>query len=105
MAVISGAVVRLVYRSISCFRQIVKHGLVLTELEDFVFWISAALYLFVQIYHTSSGSIRWYFVLGVVLGAGFVSLIIYAADKTAQKKHHAEKKNLSKSIEKAKEKR
>lgn len=68
IAIISGSIIRLCYQCISCFRGIVKHKLLLIEIEDILFWIGTAVYLFVQIYYTSNGSIRWYFVLGVVFG-------------------------------------
>lgn len=74
MAVISGAIVRLAYRCIACFRNIIRHNLVAIGIEDLIFWIGSAIYIFVQIYHTSDGVIRWYFILGVVLGAIFASV-------------------------------
>lgn len=74
MAVISGAIVRLAYRCIACFRNIIRHNLAAIGIEDLIFWIGSAIYIFVQIYHTSDGVIRWYFILGVVLGAIFASV-------------------------------
>ena len=68
-AVLSGAVLRAVYRGIGCVREWIPHRAAVIELEDLLYWLAAALYLFVQIYHTSNGSIRWYFILGVVSGA------------------------------------
>ena len=73
-AVLSGAVLRAVYRGIGCVREWIPHRAAVIELEDLLYWLAAALYLFVQIYHTSNGSIRWYFILGVVLGAIFASV-------------------------------
>ncbi len=81
VAVFSGAIVRLAYRCISCFREIVKHSLLIMGIEDLIFWICTALYIFVQIYQTSSGSIRWYFVLGVVAGAVFMTFFIRRLQK------------------------
>ena len=85
LAVIAGAVVRLSYRCICCFRSIVRHSLYAVEIEDMLFWIGAAVYLFVQIYHTSDGSVRWYFVLGIVLGAVVSSIILWKIEKTRKK--------------------
>ena len=76
LAVVSGGIVRLSYRFLHCVRQIVRHNLLAIEIEDFLFWIFSALFLFVQIYHTTSGSIRWHFVLGVVFGAVISSVHI-----------------------------
>ena len=70
-AVLTGAVLRTAYRCISCLREWIRHEPVAIELEDLFYWIAASIYFFVQIYHTSDGVIRWYFILGVVLGAIF----------------------------------
>lgn len=98
VAVCSGANVRLAYRCLSCFREIVKHSLLIMGIEDLIFWIGTALYIFVQIYQTSSGSIRWYFVLGVVSGAVLMTVFIRKIEKT-------EKILLEKTIAKRKKKR
>lgn len=74
LAVTAGGVARLSYHCIVCFREIVRHSLLVMGIEDILYWIGAAVYFFVQIYHTSDGVIRWYFILGVVLGAIFASV-------------------------------
>lgn len=84
-AVLTGAVLRLAYRILSCLRQIVRHSIFAVNLEDFIFWASCALYVFVQIYYTSDGEVRWYFVLGIVLGAAFASFFLRFLKKTAKK--------------------
>lgn len=85
LAVVSGGIVRLSYRFLHCVRQIVRHNLLAIEIEDFLFWIFSALFLFVQIYHTTSGSIRWHFVLGVVFGAVISSFALWKAEKVYKK--------------------
>ena len=89
MAVISGAIVRLAYRCIACFRNIIRHNLAAIGIEDLIFWIGSAIYIFVQIYHTSDGSIRWHFVLGVVLGAVLMTGFFKTVGKSVQKNLHA----------------
>ncbi len=71
VSVVTGIMLRLVYQSIEVFRQLIEHSLFITGIEDMIFWLGAALYVFVQIYHTSDGSIRWYFILGLVFGTLF----------------------------------
>lgn len=95
LAVIAGAVVRLSYRCICCFRSIVRHSLYAVEIEDMLFWIGAAVYLFVQIYHTSDGSIRWYFVLGVALGTIFMTVFLRGVQNLSEKIYGSKKKDLS----------
>lgn len=94
VAVVSGAVVRLTYQCIRCFRRIVAHRLAAIGAEDMIFWMGSAVYMFVQIYHTSDGSVRWYFVLGIVLGAVVSSIILWKIEKT-RKKIYERKRNKS----------
>lgn len=67
-AVLAGNLVYLVYSVIRVLRRIIKHNLFFISLEDLIFWIGTGIYLFVKIYQTSNGSIRWYFVIGVLTG-------------------------------------
>ncbi len=90
-AILAGMIVRFAYRGLHCLREIVRHSLFMIEAEDILFWIATAFYLFVQIYHTSDGSIRWYFVLGIVLGAAVSSGFIWWIEKRAKKNLHSEK--------------
>ena len=84
-ALVTGVILRLMYRCICCFRQIIKHNYFAIGVEDLVFWVGCALYVFVQIYYTSDGSIRWYFVLGVVLGAEIVFALQRRVEKIVEK--------------------
>lgn len=85
VAVLSGAGFRLLYRCLGCFREIVRHNLIAIGIEDIVFWVCCALYLFVQIYHTSSGSVRWYFILGIVVGALLMTFFLRKLKKLFEK--------------------
>lgn len=84
-AIIAGMIVRLIYKCISVLRRILPHKLWLINVEDIGFWTGTAVYLFVQIYHTSDGSIRWYFVLGVVVGVALSSLFLRKLEKVTKK--------------------
>lgn len=67
-ACLSGNLICLIYYVLRVFRRLVKHSLLWISIEDLVFWIGAAVYLFMEMYRTCAGSIRWYFVLGVLAG-------------------------------------
>jgi len=67
-AALSGIIVTAVYACIRVIRRLIKHNLIVIAVEDFLFWAGTAVYLFVQMYQTSDGSIRWFFVLGVMFG-------------------------------------
>ena len=75
-AALAGNLIYLVYLVLRIFRRIIKHNLFWVSLEDILYWIGAAIYLFIQIYKTSSGAIRWYFVVGVLCGGIFTHVII-----------------------------
>ncbi|MEF9839973.1 MAG: spore cortex biosynthesis protein YabQ [Lachnospiraceae bacterium] len=81
-AFFAGMIVVAVYDCIRVFRRIVKHKLYVVAIEDFIFWVSTGIYLFIQIYKTSGGSIRWYFILGVGIGMIVFQWIFYKAEKT-----------------------
>lgn len=81
----SGLFLRGTYRCLECFRDIVKHSFLAVGIEDLFYWIFVEMYLFVQIYHTSSGSVRWYYILGVVVGACLMSWLLQKVKKMCKK--------------------
>lgn len=68
-AILSGNTVFWLYQLLIILRKIVKHHQFFVSAEDFFFWVGTGIFLFCRMYNTSNGSIRWYFILGVVLGA------------------------------------
>lgn len=74
-AVLAGNIVCLVYNVLRVVRRIVKHNLFWVSVEDVVFWLGAGMYLFLELFRTCNGSIRWYFVIGVLAG-GIISHFI-----------------------------
>ena len=99
-AVAAGGIVRLVYQCIRCFRRIVSHTLAAIGVEDMIFWLGSAVYMFVQIYHTSDGSIRWYFILGVALGVILMTAFFGASEKLYKKIYGRKKKDLCQGLDK-----
>lgn len=84
-AIRSGMLVFGAYQVIRGFRRLVRHNLWAISVEDFFFWIGTSVYLFVKIYDTSDGSIRWFFVLGVIAGIFVLSFLCAKAKKTIAK--------------------
>lgn len=74
-AFLTGMIVVCVYSCVRKLRRVIRHSLAAVTIEDALYWIGTAIYIFVQIYYTSSGSIRWYFVIGTMLGL-FVYLLL-----------------------------
>ena len=82
---LTGVLVVSVYLSLRVLRRLIKHTIWVINIEDAIFWITSSIYLFVQIYYTSSGVIRWYFVLGVVFGVLFMRILTAFAKKVHKK--------------------
>lgn len=100
-AVLNGILVTAVYLSLRAFRRLVRHALWAVQTEDGIFWIFTALYLFVQVYHTSDGTVRWYFALGVVVGMVLMKILLLFAKKADQKIYIFIKKKFGKTIDKS----
>ena len=86
VAFLDGALIALIYSAIQVFRRIIIHNLFWISIEDLLFWIVSAIYVFMEIVRACSGNIRWYFVLGILLGGistgvGFRKLIKKYVDK------------------------
>lgn len=73
------------YLSFTALRHLFSHRKWMIHAEDALYWSSVSIYLFVQIYHTNNGKIRWFSVLGVVIGAIFLWKILCSAQKILKK--------------------
>lgn len=87
-ACLLGNMVCLIYYGLRVLRRLVKHSLLWISIEDFVFWIGTGVYLFSEMYRTCMGSIRWYFVLGVLAGGIITYGIIQKLMKKVVDKTH-----------------
>ncbi|MCU6746853.1 MULTISPECIES: spore cortex biosynthesis protein YabQ [Lachnospiraceae] len=89
---LSGITVMLVYDILVLFRKLIRHRYWAVSVEDFLFWFFVSIYLFYQMYRTTYGSIRWFFILGIVSGCLFVYFFRMFLKKIWMK----EQKNLEK---------
>lgn len=95
-AFMTGSILFWVYQILSWFRKLIRHKLWVINLEDLLFWLGVSVYLFCQIYRTTYGEIRWYFILGVVLGSITACRITRFVGKKRRKyEKHLEKENES----------
>lgn len=67
-AALSGIVTFSCYQILLLFRKLLRHCAAAVSAEDFFYWIAVSVYLFRQMYHTTYGSVRWFFILGIVVG-------------------------------------
>lgn len=68
---LTGIVTFSCYRMLVLFRRLVRHNNIAINAEDFLYWFGISAYIFRQMYYTTYGSIRWFFVLGIVCGNFF----------------------------------
>lgn len=67
-AALTGALLSAVYDVFRILRRIYSHGSVWIAIEDFFYWIACALYISYVLMKENNGIIRWFFVLGILLG-------------------------------------
>ena len=87
-SILAGNLLCLVYKAVSVFRMLVKHGSFWISLEDLAFWSVATVYIFLNIQNNCSGSIRWYYILGLLGG----SLMTHYFVRKIARKHIAKTK-------------
>lgn len=68
VAFLSGAVITIVYDLLRIFRRVISHGNLWIGIEDFVFWVWTALWIFSVLYRENDGNLRMYTILSMALG-------------------------------------
>lgn len=67
-ATLTGVILSAVYDILRILRRVYTHGTVLIAIEDFIYWLGSALYISYILLFENSGVIRWFFVLGLLIG-------------------------------------
>lgn len=67
-ALLMGVFITFVYDLLRIFRRVVSHNTFWISVEDLLFWGFCAIEVFLLMYHLSNGTLRWFAVLGAVLG-------------------------------------
>lgn len=91
-ACLAGISVLAAYGILICFRKLVRHSTLIQGVEDLCFWVGASVYIFWKMYETTYGSIRGFFLFGLICGGG----IGFSAAKAAVKIYAKAKKKLEK---------
>lgn len=68
-AFLSGVILTVSYDILRIFRNVKVHNVVLTGIEDFLYWCMAGIFLFSMIYGENDGVIRVYTLCSAGLGA------------------------------------
>lgn len=84
-ACLTGVNVRAGYEILIFLRKMIIHNNLVKGIEDLFYWIFMSAYIFSQIYATTYGSIRWYFLLGLVFGVVVIQKLISSGEKIHKK--------------------
>ncbi len=74
-SVAAGLIVGFVFDIFRILRKVIKTSNVITYIEDILFWILVAIIIFILVFVTNNGELRWYEFLGVALGVIFYHLL------------------------------
>lgn len=69
-SIMAGAVLFFCYNILKCFRKIWHHSAFFTGMEDILYWIFSALWIFKKIYGINDGVLRFFMIPGVLTGVG-----------------------------------
>ena len=64
-----GAVLCLCYEFLAALRNIIPHSRTAAAVEDLIYWMAAGIFIFMVIYRTNQGILRFFLFLGNVFGA------------------------------------
>lgn len=68
-AMFSGMVLSALYDVIRIFRNIVKHRRIWISIEDFIFWNFVGVFIYIIIFYSNDGIIRWFIIVSAFVGA------------------------------------
>jgi spore cortex biosynthesis protein YabQ len=66
-AILGGAIVAFLYDILRIKRRAIKTSIILVSLEDILYWLVAAVLLFLIVYKSNSGEMRGYIFIGNVI--------------------------------------
>lgn len=69
IVVTTGIALSLCYDILRIFRRLIPHGIIWISIEDILFWMVAALVIFIVCFMEDAGNVRWFAIAGAILGA------------------------------------
>ncbi len=75
-SVIGGGLIAFIFDIFRIKRKAIKTSNILTYIEDFLYWIIAALVMFAIVYFSNDGELRGYIFFGTVMGAALYILLL-----------------------------
>lgn len=67
-AILAGAVAAFFYDILRIKRRAIKTGVIIISLEDIIYWLAAAIFLFLTVYSSNSGEMRGFIFIGNIIG-------------------------------------
>jgi spore cortex biosynthesis protein YabQ len=67
-AILGGAIVAFFYDILRIKRRAIRTNVMIVGLEDILYWLVAAVFLFITVYRSNSGEMRGYIFIGNVIG-------------------------------------
>jgi len=71
-----GLIITFAYDWIRVLRRLFKHGTALMSVEDLFFWLICGIGVFYMLYKENDGTLRWFAVLGAMIGMFFYKMIV-----------------------------
>lgn len=75
-SVLMGVVITFGYDWFLIIRKLIKHGNLWVSLEDLIFWFACGLGVFYMLYRENNGVLRWFTVIGAMIGMAVYKLLI-----------------------------
>ena len=75
-SILMGLIITFAYDWVRILRKLIRHGRVLTSVEDLLYWFACGISVFYMLYRENSGVLRWFAVMGAALGMLFYKAVI-----------------------------
>ena len=75
-SVVMGIIITFVYDWLLILRRLIRHGIFWISAEDFLFWFACGISVFYMLYRENNGVLRWFAVLGAMIGMAFYKVVI-----------------------------
>lgn len=67
-SVVLGAALTFAYDGLRILRNVFKHSIFWISVEDFIYWVAAAVFIFLSLHKENNGVLRWFIVAGAMIG-------------------------------------
>lgn len=72
LCLLYGGLITCIYDFLRIFRRVVRHKMFWVSVEDFLYWIFVAIGIFLVLYYTNDGNLRW-----IAIVVSFLGMVFY----------------------------